>query len=165
VSLTQARLKELLSYDRGTGVFVWLRPPLRLSKLIGQVAGCNRGDGYIRIVIGGYSYAAHRLAWLYVHGVWPAGRLDHRDTNKSNNQVANLRLVDASRNAANAHPPKNNTSGIKGVSWVKSRSRWQAQITFQNKHINLGHFDRIEDAAAAYAKAANDHFGEFARCA
>lgn len=42
--------------------------------------------------------------------------------------------------------PKNNTSGIKGVSWIKQHKKWRAQITFQSKSYNLGEFKEMQDA-------------------
>ena len=53
--------------------------------------------------------------------------------------------------------PKNNTSGVKGVFWDKSREKWSASITFQGKKISLGRFDIIEDAAKA-RKAAEEKY-------
>lgn len=42
--------------------------------------------------------------------------------------------------------PSNNTSGIKGVKWDKSRGKWIAEITFKGKNYYLGRYDKIEDA-------------------
>lgn len=70
--LTQEQLKELLNYDQETGVFTW-RTQLGNPR-IGAVAGTMAGKGEhktLRIGIGGKSYLAHRLAWLYMHGEWP----------------------------------------------------------------------------------------------
>jgi hypothetical protein len=57
---------------------------------------------------------------------------------------------------------KNNTSGFKGVTWDKSRSKWKAHIHIERKIKNLGRFDSPEEAAIAYNEAALKYFGEFA---
>lgn len=44
---------------------------------------------------------------------------------------------------------KNNTSGYKGVTWDKSRQKWQAQMNINNKHIFLGYFKDKSDAIIA----------------
>jgi len=44
---------------------------------------------------------------------------------------------------------KNNTSGVKGVSYIKRRKKWQASLMIQGKTIHLGYFNRIEDAIRA----------------
>lgn len=44
---------------------------------------------------------------------------------------------------------RNNTSGVTGVEWIKSRQRWRATICFQGKRRYLGSCVRLEDAARA----------------
>lgn len=55
----------------------------------------------------------------------------------------------------------NNKTGVKGVSWMSSRQKYRAQITFKRKIYNLGYFDRLEDAAEARKKAEEEMFGVF----
>ena len=42
---------------------------------------------------------------------------------------------------------KNNTSGVKGVCWDKSKGRWNANISVNRKNKNLGCFDDFLEAA------------------
>ncbi len=88
-------------------------------------------------------------------------QVDHKDRNGLNNQRSNLRIT-IDQNQQNAGLRKDNTSGYKGVHWNKNRGRWQARIKFRSKHIGLGLFTDILDAARAYNKAALELFGEFA---
>lgn len=55
-----------------------------------------------------------------------------------------------------------NTSGFKGVSLDKGRSKWAAEITHNRRHIHLGRFTSPEDAARAYDRKARELHGEFA---
>ena len=55
------------------------------------MAGSVHSTGYVRIGIDGRKYTSHRLAWLYVHGVWPSDQIDHINRNRSDNRIANLR--------------------------------------------------------------------------
>lgn len=96
-------------------------------------------------------------------GEWPDKRMDHRDLDRSNNRWSNLRLASNTENGANRAKGKNNTSGHKGVSWCKNRQKWQAGIKINYRRKALGRFDTKEEAAAAYAVAAQELFGEFAR--
>lgn len=50
-------------------------------------------------------------------------------------------------------PPKNNTSGIRGVSWSKQCQCWEAYIKFRGTYYHLGHYQKIEDAAKVRARA------------
>lgn len=45
--------------------------------------------------------------------------------------------------------PRNNTSGVRGVSWDQRSQRWVARIGFQGKTYYLGSYERLEDARAA----------------
>lgn len=54
---------------------------------------------------------------------------------------------------------KNNSSGHRGVSWYSSRSKWRTYIKFQGNNIELGRFDRKEDAIST-RKAAEDFIKE-----
>jgi len=48
---------------------------------------------------------------------------------------------------------RDNTSGVSGVSWVKSRGKWEVRITVDNKIIHLGRFQSIDEAKAVRAEA------------
>jgi hypothetical protein len=163
-AITAEKLREILDYDPETGVFTW-RVTLSIRAPSGSTAGTCCNDGRVNITICGRRYKAHRLAWLYVHGEWPPELIDHIDGNPSNNRIANLRPATCRQNGANAKRSVSNTSGFKGVCWDGVNRRWRAHITLNGKTKCLGRFDKIEDASAAYRKAAERCFGEFARTA
>jgi hypothetical protein len=87
--------------------------------------------------------------------------VDHIDNNRSNNNINNLRWATNKENNQNKIMSKNNTSGIKGVSFNKKAKKWEAQITIDGIRIFLGYFDNIEDAKQARIKKANEVFGVF----
>jgi hypothetical protein len=89
--------------------------------------------------------------------------IDHKDCNGLNNQRSNLRAASKSENAANARAHRDGSSKFKGVTWDKQTSKWRAMIFVKGKAISIGRFQTEEVAAAAYNRAALDHFGEFAR--
>lgn len=159
--LTVKRLKEILLYNPNSGVFVWRVAPCR-SVQAGQVAGRLSNRGYIQIGISCRVYSAHRLAWFYTYGVWPAKDLDHKDRNKQNNAICNIREASQSENKANVEMHRDNTSGVKGVSWDSQRQKWRAQIGFRGKYMYLGLFNSKDNAAAAYRAKAIKLFGKFA---
>lgn len=162
--LTAARLRQVLNYDPATGAFLWLVTN-SARKPAGSAAGEVRDSGYVMIGIDRRRYRAHRLAWLYMTGEWPADQVDHKDIDRSNNRWQNLRAATNQRNQANTHVSRNNKCGVKGVFWNKQRQKWQAKITIKGHPIHGGFFDRLEDAGAAYAAMARRYFGEFARAA
>jgi len=49
-----------------------------------------------------------------------------------------------------------NKSGMTGVSWLKNYGKWEAYITVNYKKINLGYYDDLQEAGAAYLNAKQD---------
>jgi HNH endonuclease len=61
-------------------------------------------------------HLASRIAWKMATGRDPIGLIDHRDRNKRNNKIRNLRDVSHGINRQNGPPMlRSNTSGIRGV--------------------------------------------------
>lgn len=150
--LLAKRLKEVLRYDASTGIFMWLISPNRRIP-VGSVAGA-KSNGYLLIGIDGEHYAAHRLAWLYVTGKWPAVEVDHKDRDRANNAWKNLREATRKQNAENKPAvAANNTSGTKGVSFHRRFQRWRAFIGHEGKARHLGYFDTEAEARAARSAA------------
>jgi hypothetical protein len=154
--LTRARLRELLHYDRHTGEFRWW-------KRVGNDVRLGERAGYLEIRIDKRAYQAHQLAWRYMTGRWCRPMIDHRDGDATNNRWTNLRRATPSQNTANSRRPRHNTSGYKGVSLYRRSGRWQAIICNKGRWTYLGTFTTPEAAHAAYAAAARELFGEFAR--
>ncbi len=152
-----------LDYNSETGVLTW-NDSYSSFAIKGRIAGCISHDGYRQIQICRRITFAHRIAWFITYGEIPQ-TIDHIDRNKQNNAIANLRLCNNSQNQGNRGKSKNNTSGIKGVTYDKKNGKWQAQIKSEYVNKYLGRFASKQEAAEAYAKAAERVFGEFARAA
>ena len=87
--------------------------------------------------------------------------VDHANGNPLDNRRCNLRIVTPRQNSWNRRPRKNAASRFKGV--TQRRGKWRARITIHGVRKELGQFDREEDAAMAYNRAAKEYFGEYAR--
>jgi len=158
----QARVKECLLYDEMSGVFTWKARPSSCVK-IGDIAGSfNPASGYWFIRLDGKLLRAHRLAWLYVHGVMPPDEIDHINGDRGDNRLANLRLATHAENTRNG---RKLASGLKGAHPRKHRPKapWLSRIRKDGKYFHLGCFATAEEAHAAYVKAAHELHGEFAR--
>lgn len=159
--LTAARLRELLDYDKASGLFRW-RVDHRFCGFIraGRIAGGLNSDGHMRIQIDGVTHLAHRLAWLHVMGEWPADEIDHENRVRSDNRWLNLRPATNEQQRRNSSRQSNNTSGFKGVS--KDRNGWRARIFVGGRNRGLGTFDTPELAHEMYSLAAAMIHGDFA---
>ena len=148
--LTAERLREVLNYNPETGVFTWRTTTNRKIR-IGDIAGTD-SHGYVAIRIDGRRYLAHRLAWLWMNGEWPASIIDHEDTNPSNNRWENLRLATHRINMQNRRRATfNSSTGLLGV--AKNRSSFQAQIGANGETHYLGCYATAEEAHAVYVAA------------
>ena len=161
LALNQARLKELLHYNPDTGIFNWLVRPTNSVK-IGGIAGTLNNQGYIRTRIKGRDYQAHRLAWLYMHKTLPINEIDHINGIRDDNRLINLREATKTQCLRNQKIRSDNTSGLKGVSWDKDKEKWVARIQVSGKPKYLGPFTDKHEAHAAYCKAADKYFKEYA---
>lgn len=160
MALTIERLKAELDYNPDTGVFI--RKKNSGGLLAGTVAGGTNQDGYIRLRVGGKKYMAHRLAWFWCHGEFPEDEIDHINCVRDDNRISNLRNSDRVGNCANRRLRKGHSTGLKGVR--RHGKRFVASCGGGADRY-LGVYDTAEAAHAAYLKAANDNFGEFARAA
>lgn len=163
MKLTKDILRDKFDYSPD-GCLIWKISPSRYVKK-GQIAGTSyydvRGRKHNKIVIDGQRYYTHRLIFAWHHGFFPE-QVDHKNQNRDDNRIENLRAANASQNIGNQSLRKTNKSGLKGVYWDKSHKKWRAAIGSGPTRKSLGRFDKKEDAAEAYKIAAVKHFGEFA---
>ncbi|MCA6124565.1 HNH endonuclease [Bradyrhizobium sp. WSM 1704] len=150
MTLTAERLRAVLDYDPISGIF---------TGADGKVAGHIDPQGYRQIMIDGQHYLAHRLAWLFMEGEWPPRGVSFWNGDRADVSWQNLRLASQSQTAMGRKA--RSKLGIKGVS--RTKHGFRARIFAKNRAIHLGTFPTEELAADAYAKAAREHFGEFAR--
>ncbi len=88
-------------------------------------------------------------------------QIDHIDQNGLNNNRSNLRIVSSQQNSFNRRSHRNSSSKYKGVSWHKSRNKWQAYVCFNGRLKYLGIFNDEKRAAEAYNIAASHQFGSY----
>lgn len=108
---------------------------------------------------------AHRVIFAMAHEQWPEQEIDHINGNRADNRIGNLRLADRAGNTRNVWLRRDNRSGAKGVSLDKRTGLWRAHITRQKVRHYLGSFRNLDDAKAAYERAAKDAHGAFVRLA
>ena len=154
--MTQALLKERLTYDPATGVFTWLKNYARVK--VGDRAGTLDDRGYRQIVINQKFHYAHQLAWLFMTGIYPGFEIDHEDLDKDNNRWKNLRPATRSQN--NANTASTNPLG-KGVR--REGKKFRAQIRVSGKSYRSELFETSAQAADAYKAMAERNYGEYAR--
>lgn len=164
-NLTQAFLRECLSYNPSTGALTWKRRPREHfptergflswnARFPGRRAGTVNDQGYRQIKLFGVMRAEHRLVWLLVYGEWPSQQIDHINREPHDNRLANLRDVSNAENARNAKEARDTASGVKGVTWNCASRKWQARIhDHAGRRLNLGFYEDVKDAIRARSSA------------
>lgn len=144
--LSADRLRELFQYDSETGKF------FKNGREVGFLVPPKN---YMRVMVDGRQWLAHRLAWLYVHSEWPQGQVDHINGVKTDNRICNLRCVTAAENMQNIRAAKsyNKTSGLLGVCFAKNEKKWKAQISVNGVNRHIGYADTAEQAHRLYLDA------------
>lgn len=143
--MTQEQLKLLLRYEPDTGLFFWKAS--RGAGKINGVAGTIDSDKYRVIGVNGKYHKAHRLAWLYVYGIFPNDKIDHINGVRDDNRILNLRQASQKQNSENIKIYSNNKSGYRGVHFNKPTKSWKAYIRHNKKLKHLGLFKTAEEAA------------------
>lgn len=162
--ITQAELKAMFVYEPETGLLRRIdgkgRSPYPWHK-------SSRNGAYLSGYLGAYRWIfLHRAVWLYHYGTLPE-RIDHKDNDPKNCRIENLRACTDSQNKYNSKRRSDNKTGVKGVIHCTRvrKPMFAARICVDGRVKHLGCFENLDDAAKAYATAAAQYAGEFARTA
>lgn len=142
----------------------WIRAPhKRAHRLVGQAVASINGNGYLQVSLHGKRLQVHRVLWEMRHGPIPAGLyVDHVDGNKLNNLPTNLRLAEAAQNSHNMRRSSRNSSGVKGLSYSRTRDVWVGSIHVRGKAHKFQSRDRAVVEQWLYTNRQTLH-GEFTK--
>lgn len=149
-------LNECFTYNPESGELSWKIRPIHhfqsedthkrwISRYYGKKVGHikkGRYTNYQRVKLLGCTIEVHIICWVLHTGLYPRGEIDHIDGNGLNNKAGNMRDQD---NFKNRRMQKSNTSGIVGVHWNKTKSRFIVTGDANSKH--LGTFRSMFEAA------------------
>lgn len=113
--------------------------------------------GYGRFGLNHRVVLAHRMAYMLSRGAIPEGmHIDHLCYTPSCVRPTHLRAVTPKQNTENrATVNRNNSSGVRGVSWHVKSGKWRAAVKHNRVTVWARTFDTIEEAAIAVAEARN----------
>ena len=137
--------KSRFTYDPEEGILRWACKPSCNVKT-GDVAGAPNGFGYLSVETGNKTYLVHRVVWEWYNGKIPEGFiLDHVNCIRTDNRLANLRLVTKTENAWNRGLSSLSSTGVKGLWVLRDRKYiyWKAGVTV-NKYRHIKRFPYTE---------------------
>lgn len=179
IEVTVSEVRLLLDYDPATGRLCWRHRDVSLfsgnpreadiaarkwnSRHAGRPALNSLSNGYLTGHINYTQVYAHKIAWLHHYGYTvPKGMyVDHVNGDRSDNRIANLRVVTPRQSMFNM-PPRGIASSYKGVKYDKRRGHWYARIRVEGVDVSLGRFSSEDAAAEAYKRAAETYQGAHA---
>lgn len=100
-----------------------------------------------------FNRMVHRLVGLaFLENTDNKPEIDHKDKNKMNNHVSNLRFASHGENMRNRNKLANCSSIYKGVCLHSKYPKYVAYIKINNKYNYLGFFEDEKEAGLAYNK-------------
>lgn len=121
----------------------------------------NGKDGYPVRWNGKETIFLHREV-VELAGIPVPAEVDHKDRDKLNAQLDNLRPANAAEDNANRGLRKDSTSGLAGISWRPSKGHYEVRVRFQGKMVyNVCFKDRAK-AKEARDREARKYHKEFA---
>jgi hypothetical protein len=139
------RLKDRLVYDPITGIITWKFYIDNQSNLWGKEAGVSIRKGYKVFKFEGIQYGAHVIAWALYYGEWPKGVVDHKDHDRSNNRIDNLRDLTYGENQLHRKAVKIPTSGRPGIR-LNNNGSYSVFTLGSRKRKFLGNRRSLEEA-------------------
>lgn len=145
---------EFFKYDDTSPSFLSWKVKLNSRAFIGKPVGSVGSKGYYKTSVNKKTLLVHRIIWEMHYGGIPSGMMvDHKDRNKLNNSINNLRL------ASNSQNQKNRMS--KCYSYNKASNKWRVFLSIDKVQVYFGSFDSEEIAKRESGRLKNIHYKEF----
>jgi hypothetical protein len=157
-----AEARRVYAYSDEHKTLVWKahKNPLRPWPPLGTVVGGDDGHGYLGCLLLGHKFKVHQVVWMVVYGEVPRTSIDHRNCDRRDNRIENLRLA---TDMQNGHNRTVKITPMTGVQPTKGGGKFQARLGYKGRKILVGSFFTPEEAHTAYLKAKRELYGEFMR--
>ena len=109
------------------------------------------------------TFLVHRLVAIYfIANPMNKKCVDHIDHDRKNNRIFNLRYATYQENNQNKSIQKSNTSGYVGVSFHKTKQKYQTRYSLNGKYQHIGYYQTALEASEAYQAKIKEVYKEFA---
>ena len=158
-TLTQEYLQSIFDYKDGE--LYWKKLSIKNQIKVGDKAGFITSNNYRNVRLHGKKIPVHHIIFMMFYGYMPK-KIDHKDNNRLNNSIENLRIATTENNNQNALKRKDNTTGIKGVTFCKRDKLFIARIQANGTRHLIGYYKNLKEAEQAVIEARKKHHKQFA---
>lgn len=158
-TLTKEYLQSIFEYRDGE--LYWKKLKVNNQVKVGDKAGFVTNNNYRNVIVDGKKTPVHHIVFIMHYGIVPE-KIDHKDNNRLNNRIENLRIATPANNSQNAIRRKDNTTGVKGVNYCKRDKMFIARIQANGIRHLVGYYKTLEEAEQAVIKARKQYHKEFA---
>lgn len=125
--------------------------------------GAQNNKGYGQLGVDRRHVLAHRFSFMQAWGLpesWLSGvQIDHLCHVNACVNPLHLRPASCKQNHENLRGAnRNSASGVRGVSWFKTRACWVAKVKHNGRQVHVGYFDDLAEAEAAVIAKRNELF-------
>lgn len=131
-----------------------------IRRSTGTVVRQGRSRSKVVLVKGRRSLQYHRVKYALAHG-WLPGEVDHKDGDRENTLLANLRPASRQQQAFNRRKADRAENLPRGV--YRSGRRYRAMVQQDGKLVHLGMYDDPELAGEVVRTILRKEHGEFYR--
>ena len=132
---------------------------LKNGKQLRELKQTKCKNGYFCFTASRKTLFTHRImALTFLKREKGKDLVDHINRIRTDNRLENLRWSNYRENAINSKSRKNNTTGIKGVSFDKSRIRWKVSIYLDKGKEKCFYFKNKEDAILYRKQMENKYY-------
>ena len=148
-----------LYYEEGK--LFWKNRSSSYKYLNGKQAGHFNKDGYNVVSVKCRYIYAHRIVFFMHYRYWPE-EVDHKNRDRSDNRIENLRPCTISQNRRNSGLRTDATPYGKNIGWNRLLSKYFVRLFKDGKYIYCGSFQDLELAQLVASEAREKYYGEWA---
>lgn len=159
-----SELKSKIEYDPLSGKMFWKEKGMQSrrggNRFEGKEIGSISSNGYLKFNFNGRTLLCHRVAFYMQTGKQPLC-IDHKNRDRTDNRIENLRPADHIKNQLNTGLSCRNESGYKGVYFCNQTGKWKSTYYIKKgKQVTIGRFNTPEEAHKMRMKAIKDVYDQ-----
>ena len=150
---------DYISYDPVSGQFTAIKDRGKIKK--GDKLGTKTTNGYLVLGFRNKTQLCHRLAFLFMTGVFPELDVDHINGDRSDNRWTNLRQATRKQNSFNRG--ENKSKPLPKNIYLHKSGRYRVKMKIEGVTMHFGYFTELDKALEKARSIQELYHKEFAK--